>query len=263
MSEIPFSKHHSILLGVNVDHIATLRQARGVSYPDPAQAADIARKAGADGVTIHLREDRRHIQDADVLKIRSDVALPMNFEIAATDEMRKLALKIKPAEVCLVPEKRTEVTTEGGLNVVGLEAHLKDYIQPLKQAGIKVAFFIDPDSSHIEASARIGADIIEIHTGDYANSDGAKAEAELKRISAAATKAAKLGLQVNAGHGLHYQNVQAIAAIPEIECLNIGHAIVSRAALTGMHEAVFAMKQIMIASRLKSEQGEETQEATS
>ena len=254
MPDSSFKQHHPIFLGVNVDHIATIRQARGVSYPDPAQAADIARKAGADGVTVHLREDRRHIQDHDVFNIKANVPLPMNFEIAATQEMLDIALKVQPAEVCLVPEKRTEVTTEGGLNVVGMQSELTQFITQLKSAEIKVALFIDPVADQIKASHHVGADIVEIHTGEYANANESDAVSELARIESAAKLAVSLGLQANAGHGLHYQNVQAIAAITEIECLNIGHAIVARAALTGMHDAVFAMKQIMIKSRLEAEQ---------
>ena len=247
------SQHHSIKLGVNVDHIATLRQARGTSYPDPMQAADIARKAGADGVTVHLREDRRHIQDHDVYSIRSNVPLPMNLEMAATAEMLKIAKLVKPYECCLVPEKREELTTEGGLNILDQQASLQDYIAALQEDGILVSLFIDPDPTQIEASKAVGADIIELHTGCYADCPDDQRSAELERIQIAAKFAEKIGLQVNAGHGLHYQNVDDIAKITELTCLNIGHSIVARAAITGFHDAVFTMKQLMIKARLQAE----------
>jgi len=245
--------HHVIQLGVNVDHIATLRQARGTSYPDPLQAADIARQAGADGVTVHLREDRRHIQDFDVYAIRKDVNLPMNFEMAVTKEMLKIAKEVKPRECCLVPEKREELTTEGGLNVVDQISNLRSFVSELQEQEILVSLFIDPDSSQIEASKEVGADIVELHTGTYADCPTDKRSDELSRVSQGATLAHSLGLQVNAGHGLHYRNVVPIAEIPELVCLNIGHSIVARASLTGFYEAVFAMKQIMIGARLDSE----------
>ena len=248
------SEHHILQLGVNVDHIATLRQARGTVYPDPMQAADIARKAGADGVTVHLREDRRHIQDHDVYNIKENVPLPMNLEMATTDEMLKIAGIVKPAEACLVPEKRQELTTEGGLDVTGQIPKLQDYVAQLQEQGIKVSLFIDADDEQIEASKEVNADIVELHTGVYADCDEIKRPAELERIIKGVTRAHSLGLQVNAGHGLHYQNVHAIAAIPEIVCLNIGHSIVARASMTGFHEAVFAMKQLMISARLDAEQ---------
>ncbi len=245
--------HHTIELGVNVDHIATLRQARGVSYPDPTQAADIARQAGADGVTVHLREDRRHIQDYDVDNIRDNVALPMNLEMAATAQMLEIAKRVGPHECCLVPEKREELTTEGGLNIIDQIAHLRDYIAELKAKGIRVSLFIDPDQAQIDASKKVGADIVELHTGTYAEAQGQALRAELDRIKIGARHAHRLGLQVNAGHGLHYQNVAPIAAIPELVCLNIGHSIVARAAMTGFYEAVHTMKQQMNGARLESE----------
>lgn len=247
------TQHHTIQLGVNVDHIATLRQARGTSYPDPMQAADIARKAGADGITVHLREDRRHIQDHDVFSIRSHVALPLNFEMAATQEMLKIALLVKPAEVCLVPEKRNELTTEGGLDVVSQRSSLKPYIEALRDSGAKISLFVDAQADQLEASKEVGADIVELHTGQYADCPEVERDSELQRIVDGAKLAHSIGLQVNAGHGLHYQNVQAVAAIEEIVCLNIGHSIISRASLTGLHEAVFAMKQLMINARLEAE----------
>ncbi len=247
------TQHHSIELGVNVDHIATLRQARGVAYPDPMHAADIARRAGADGVTVHLREDRRHIQDYDVFNIRENVALPMNLEMAATQEMLSIAKQVQPAECCLVPEKRQELTTEGGLDIVGQKPELQEFIASLKEEGTKVSLFIDPDTKQIDASRAVGADIIELHTGTYADCAETDRALELQRIRKAAQYAHRLGMQVNAGHGLHYQNVVPIAAIPELVCLNIGHSIVARAALTGFYEAVFAMKQLMNGARLESE----------
>jgi pyridoxine 5-phosphate synthase len=245
--------HHIIKLGVNVDHIATLRQARGTTYPDPMQAADIARKAGADSITVHLREDRRHIQDHDVFSIRGGVALPLNLEMAATSEMLKIAALVRPEEVCLVPEKREELTTEGGLEIVAQKERLKDFIAELKSNGALVSLFIDADTEQIEASKEVGADIIELHTGTYADCAEEERADELDKILRGAKFGASLGLQVNAGHGLHYQNVQEVAAIGEIVCLNIGHAIVARASMTGFQEAVFSMKQLMISARLKAE----------
>ena len=248
------SDHKTIQLGVNVDHIATLRQARGVNYPDPMTAAEIARKAGADGITVHLREDRRHIQDHDVYSIKGNVALPMNLEMAATREMLNIAKTVKPYECMLVPEKRAELTTEGGLDIVGQVDSLTDYVKQLQAEGIKSSLFIDPESAQIEASKAVGADIVELHTGRYADVAKVEQAQELRRLQAGAKLAHSLGMQVNAGHGLHYQNVDAIAAIPEIVCLNIGHAIVSRASMTGMYEAVFNMKNLMIEARLAAEE---------
>lgn len=247
------SEHKTIQLGVNVDHIATLRQARGTTYPDPMQAADIARKAGADGITVHLREDRRHIQEHDVHSIKGNVALPLNFEMAATTEMVAIAKIVLPHECCLVPEKREELTTEGGLNVADQIPQLKEICTDLQASGILVSLFIDAEASQIEASREIGADIVELHTGQYAGCDEIQMNKEFARIAAGSRLAHQLGLQVNAGHGLHYQNTQAVAAIPEIVCLNIGHAIVARAALTGFYEAVFSMKQLMNEARLDGE----------
>lgn len=247
------SQHNPIHLGVNVDHIATLREARGTSYPDPLQAADVARKAGADGVTVHLREDRRHIQDHDVTRIRQQVALPMNLEMAATAEMLEIAKQVRPHECCLVPEKREELTTEGGLEVVQQSDFLASYIRQLQAEEILVSLFVDPDEAQLRACAELGVDIVELHTGAYADCDKQQRDTELERIKSAAKLAHSLGLQVNAGHGLHYQNVQKIAAILELNCLNIGHSIVARAAITGFHDAVFTIKQMMIAARLDAE----------
>lgn len=218
------------------------------------QAADIARKAGADGITVHLREDRRHIQDFDVFNIKENIALPLNFEMAATPEMLKIACQLKPDEVCLVPEKRQELTTEGGLEIAGQTAHLRDYIVQLKESGALVSLFVDAVPAQIEASKIVGADIVELHTGLYAEAADDLQVHELEKLKVAAHMAHSIGLQVNAGHGLHYQNVQAIAAIEQVVCLNIGHAIVARASMTGFHEAVFAMKQLMIGARLRAEE---------
>jgi len=238
-----------IHLGVNIDHVATLRQARGTSYPDPLYAALIAEQSGADSITLHLREDRRHIQDRDVHVFRSALQTRMNLEMAATPEMIKLAMAIKPQDVCLVPEKRNELTTEGGLDVIGQRASLSDACKQLKEAGVRVSLFIDPDRKQIEAAVQVGAPVIELHTGAYAEHSGAAQTRELVRIVDGAQHAASLGLVVNAGHGLHYHNVQAIAAIPEIVELNIGHSIVARAVFDGFADAVREMKSLMIAAR--------------
>ena len=246
--------HNTIQVGVNVDHIATLRQARGTSYPDPMQAADIARKAGADGITVHLREDRRHIQDHDVFSIKGNVALPLNLEMAAISEMLKIAGTVRPHECCLVPEKREELTTEGGLDIAAQIPYLSDYIRELQAQDIRVSLFIDAQQRQIEASREVGADIVELHTGTYADCADADRPGQLARLAEGVELAHSLGMQVNAGHGLHYQNVDAVAAIRDIVCLNIGHAIVARASMTGLHEAVFTMKQLMIKARLLAEQ---------
>ena len=238
---------------MNVDHIATLRQARGTNYPDPTQAADIARQAGADGVTLHLREDRRHIQDQDVYNVKETVALPLNLEMAAIPQMLAIATQLKPFECCLVPEKREELTTEGGLDIVGQISHLSDFVAELHQHDIRVSLFIDAEPAQIEASKQVAADIVELHTGTYADCAEQQRPAELARLVEGSRLAHQLGLQVNAGHGLHYQNVGPVAAIAEVICLNIGHSIVARASMTGFHEAVFAMKQLMIDARLTSE----------
>lgn len=241
-----------LLLGVNVDHVATLRQVRGVPYPSPLRAAEIVEQAGGDGITIHLREDRRHIQDADVEIIKQRSRLPLNLEMAATSEMQSIALRIKPAECCLVPEKREELTTEGGLDVSKQVAFLSDYCRQLSEAGINVSLFIDPDPEQIDCASEIGAAIIELHTGAYADAHQPEAaEQELRRLAAGVERGKKNGLHVNAGHGLHYDNVQPVAAIPDILCLNIGHAIVAEALMSGMFQAVVRMKQLMAVARRK------------
>ncbi|HEY5755522.1 MAG TPA: pyridoxine 5'-phosphate synthase [Steroidobacter sp.] len=236
-------------LGVNVDHVATLRQARGTTYPDPLFAALIAEQAGADSITIHLREDRRHIQDRDVRMCKDALQTRLNLEMAATEEMVRIALEVRPPDVCLVPEKRTEVTTEGGLDVIGQQDSLKNICARLKEAGIRVSLFIDPEPSQLDAAVRTGAPVVELHTGAYAEAIGEHQARELKRIEVAARHAAKLGLTVHAGHGLHYHNVQPIAAIAEIVELNIGHAIVAHAVIHGLAPAVSEMKRLMLQAR--------------
>ncbi len=240
----------TIRLGVNIDHVATLRQVRGVSYPDPVQAAFKAIRGGADGITLHLREDRRHIQDADVFTFKETLNVPMNLEMAATEEMIAIAESVQPAYVCLVPEQRHELTTEGGLDVASQIPLMHDVCARLADAGVIVSLFIDPDKSQIEAAKEAGATTIELHTGAYAAAHNMPhCKAELKRIIEAAEYADNLGLIVNAGHGLHIENVQAIAAIPVINELNIGHSIVARALFIGLQRAVEEMKALMMAAR--------------
>ena len=239
----------SIYLGVNIDHIATLRQARTTRYPSPVEAALAAETAGADSITLHLREDRRHIQDADVAILRQTLKTKMNLEMAVTEEMLGIALETRPADVCLVPEKREELTTEGGLDVAGQRAKMRDACARLADAGIRVSLFIDADFAQLDAAHAAGAPVVEIHTGHYADatSDAARA-AELERIRRAVAYGRSLGLTVNAGHGLTYQNVQPIAALPGIHELNIGHAIVAQALFVGWKEAVAEMKRLMVAA---------------
>lgn len=243
-----------IYLGVNIDHIATLRNARGTQYPDPVQAAFVAEQAGADGITVHLREDRRHITDRDVEILRQTIQTRMNLEMAVTEEMIGIACRIKPHFVCLVPEKRTEVTTEGGLDVAGQLDKVTDAVTRLAAVGAQVSLFIDADPIQIDAAAASGAPFIEIHTGRYADATtDAERNAEFKRIAAGASYAAGKGLKVNAGHGLHYHNVKAIAAIPELYELNIGHAIIGRAAFDGLAKAVSDMRLLMQEARQGSD----------
>ncbi|MDK1705669.1 pyridoxine 5'-phosphate synthase [Serratia rubidaea] len=239
-----------LLLGVNIDHIATLRNARGTQYPDPVQAAFTAEQAGADGITVHLREDRRHITDRDVRILRQTIQTRMNLEMAVTDEMLAIACELQPQFCCLVPEKREEVTTEGGLDVAGQLDKMTLAVERLAQAGIQVSLFIDPDHRQIDAAVAVGAPYIEIHTGAYAEAQGELAvEAELLRIAQAARYAAGKGLKVNAGHGLTYHNVQPIAALPEMHELNIGHAIIGQAVMSGLASAVAEMKLLMREAR--------------
>ncbi|MEA2831774.1 MAG: pyridoxine 5-phosphate synthase [Bradyrhizobium sp.] len=238
-----------IALGVNIDHVATLRQARRGRYPDPLYAALMAEEAGADSITLHLREDRRHIQDRDVVAMREALQTRMNLEMAVTEEMIRIAQKILPQDCCLVPESRQEVTTEGGLNVAERGSRIGEAVQALGASGVRVSLFIDPDPVQIEAAQRAGAPVIELHTGTYADSTGAARAREFERICAAAKFAARLGFVVNAGHGLNYHNVEPIAAIPEIVELNIGHAIVARSVVDGLAKAVRDMKELMRAAR--------------
>ncbi|MCG7756728.1 MAG: pyridoxine 5'-phosphate synthase [Nitrosomonas sp.] len=239
-----------IELGVNIDHVATLRQARGTNYPDPIEAALIAESAGADAITLHLREDRRHIQDRDVEILRDRLTTRMNLESAVTDEMIGIALRIKPHDICLVPERREELTTEGGLDVIKHFEQVQRVCRRLAEAGIRVSLFINADPLQIDAAARAGAPVIEIHTGSFADAHTPQAQAEqFAAIQKAVALGIDLGLKVNAGHGLHYGNVQTIAAIPDISELNIGHAIVARAIFTGFKQAVQEMKQLMLEAR--------------
>ncbi|KKC98236.1 MULTISPECIES: pyridoxine 5'-phosphate synthase [Photobacterium] len=240
----------NILLGVNIDHVATLRNARGTRYPDPVHAAEVAERAGADGITIHLREDRRHITDRDVRILRDTIQTRMNLEMAVTDEMVQIALDTQPEFVCLVPEKREELTTEGGLDVVGQLDKVKAATEKLSAAGILVSLFIDADRAQIDAAVACGAPYIELHTGHYADATSeTEQQAELKKIAAAASYAHDQGIKVNAGHGLTYHNVKPIAALPEIYELNIGHAIIGRAVFDGLHKAVADMKAVMLEAR--------------
>ncbi len=242
-----------ILLGVNIDHVATLRQVRGTSYPEPVQAALLAEQGGADGITAHLREDRRHIQDRDIKYLRQMIHSRLNLEMAVISEMITLACEIRPDACCLVPEKREELTTEGGLDVAGQLDRVAQACQALGEAGVEVSLFIDPDEVQIEAAAKTGAPVIELHTGSYAEASTPEArQQELAKIQQAAKFADGLGLQVNAGHGLHYHNVEAIARIPEIVELNIGHSIIARALFTGLQEAVREMKQLVKTARLEA-----------
>jgi pyridoxine 5-phosphate synthase len=242
-----------IKLGVNIDHVATLRQARGTRYPDPVQAALEAEQAGADAITLHLREDRRHIQEQDVEMLRRLVQTRMNLEMAVADDIVAFACRIRPHEACLVPERRQELTTEGGLDVVGGLKKITDVCARLADAGVRVSLFVDAEPDQIEAAARTGAPVIEIHTGRYAETEsGAAGRQELVRIEQAVLQGLGLKLQVNAGHGLNYHNVQAIAAIPGISELNIGHAVIARAVFTGLPEAVREMKRLMNEAAVKN-----------
>ncbi len=240
---------HPIRLGVNIDHVATLRQVRGVSYPDPLYAALVAEQSGADSITLHLREDRRHIQDHDVRRLRAALQTRMNLEMAATDAMVAIARDVRPQDVCLVPEKRAELTTEGGLDVAGQLARLREVCAALRETGSRVSLFIDPEPAQLEASLAAGAPVVELHTGAYAEATGEHQAKELMRLVEAARFGAQIGLTVHAGHGLHYHNVQPVAAIPEIVELNIGHAIVARAVFDGLARAVGDMRSLMVEAR--------------
>jgi pyridoxine 5-phosphate synthase len=239
-----------ILLGVNIDHIATLRQARLTRYPDPIQAALIAGQSGADSITVHLREDRRHIQDRDVIILKDVTETPLNLEMAVTQEMLALALRIKPDYCCLVPERREELTTEGGLDVAGHPAQVGDACARLSAAGIRVSLFIDPELRQIEAAHQAGAGVVELHTGCYADAEHEEhRQSELKRLIDGVRICENLDIRVHAGHGLNYHNVQAIASIPQIHELNIGHGIIARAVFTGLEIAVREMKQLLKEAR--------------
>ena len=243
------TEDNPIFLGVNIDHVATLRQARGTTYPRPAEAAYVAEHAGADSITVHLREDRRHIQDHDLDEINEVLSTHMNLEMAVTDEMVAIAMRIQPTDVCLVPEKRAELTTEGGLDVAGQIGKVSAACKALGEAGIRVSLFIDPERAQLDAAIAAGAPVVELHTGRYADTDGDEQAQELERIVDAARYGHGLGLIVNAGHGLHYQNVKPIARIAEIVELNIGHAIVGRAVFDGLGPAVTEMKRLMLEAR--------------
>lgn len=237
---------NEILLGVNIDHVATLRQARGTRYPEPIQAALVAEQAGADAITLHLREDRRHIQDRDVEMLSDILQTRMNLEMAATAEMAAIAARFRPHDCCLVPEKREELTTEGGLDVAGNLDYMKDYCSELKDAGIRVSLFIDADDKQLDAAKEVGAPVVEVHTGHYADAHNDKGRhRELERIIQAVDYGKQLGLQVNAGHGLDYHNVKSIVGIDGITELNIGHAIICRAVITGLDQAVREMKALL------------------
>ena len=240
---------HALELGINIDHVATLRNARGTVYPDPLRAARLAEEAGADLITLHLREDRRHIKDADLLALRPLIKTRMNLECAVTPEMIDIACKVKPHDVCLVPEKREEVTTEGGLDVLGHYDAVKAATAQLKNAGIRVSLFIDPEEKQILAAKEVGATVVELHTGRYADLSGQEQVAELGRIQKAAQFGKSIGLRVNAGHGLHEGNVMPMAAITELSELNIGHAIVAEALFKGWQKAITDMKALMVQGR--------------
>jgi pyridoxine 5-phosphate synthase len=232
-------------LGVNIDHVATLRNARGGRHPDPLGAARLAAKAGADGITAHLREDRRHIRDDDIARLRREIDLPLNLEMAATEEMRKIALSHKPHAVCLVPEKRNEVTTEGGLDALAGAAQLAPYVRPLLDGGIRVALFIDPEKRQLDAAGKLGVPVVELHTGAYCEAEGAARDRELARLIAAAAHAEALGLECHAGHGLSYETVGPVAGIPTVVELNIGHFLIGEAIFTGLDSAIGRMRAAM------------------
>ena len=238
-----------IRLGVNVDHVATVRQARMIDIPDPVEAALLAERSGAEVITVHLREDRRHIQDGDVAQLRQRLRATLNLEMAGTPEMTQTALTLKPDDICLVPERREELTTEGGLDVVTHGKPLREVVSRLREAGIRVSLFVDPDPKQLEASRELGADGVELHTGTYCNAEGPRLERELEAVRRAAASAARLGLEVHGGHGLNAGNVAPIAAIEEIVELNIGHSIVARAIMVGMARAVEEMKALITAAR--------------
>ncbi|WP_439813867.1 pyridoxine 5'-phosphate synthase [Zavarzinia sp. CC-PAN008] len=239
----------SLRLGVNIDHVATIRNARGGLHPDPLRAARAARDAGADGITAHLREDRRHISDLDISRLATEIDLPLNLEMAATEEMLAIALRHKPNACCIVPEKREEVTTEGGLDVAAHHRVLAPFIQRLKAAGIRVSLFVDPETVQLAVARALGADIVELHTGAYCEAQGAGRQVELDRLIAAAVEAERLGLECHAGHGLSFETVAPVAAIPQVMELNIGHFLVGEAIFSGLDRAIRRMRQLMNEAR--------------
>jgi pyridoxine 5-phosphate synthase len=239
------SASHPLRLGVNIDHVATIRNARGGDHPEPVRAALVAAEAGADGITAHLREDRRHIRDDDLIRLMDKLTIPLNLEMAATDEMLAIALRHKPHAACIVPENRAERTTEGGLNAAGMFNKLADFVGQLKEANIRVSLFIEPDPRQIEAAIRLGAPVVEFHTGQYAEVSGAARETELRRIADAAALAAKNGIEPHAGHGLTFDNVIPIAAIPQLVELNIGHFLIGEAIFGGLGDSIRQMRGLM------------------
>jgi len=241
-----------VRLGVNIDHVATIRNARGGAHPDPVKAAVLAAEAGADGITAHLREDRRHIGDKDIARLRAEIALPLNLEMAATQEMLDIALRHKPHAACIVPERREERTTEGGLDAAGGRAHLRPIVRALTEAGVRVSLFIAPEPAQLDAAAELGAPVVELHTGAYCEawrSDRITAAAELRRLARAAEHGASLGLEIHAGHGISYDTVQPIARLPQMVELNIGHFLIGEAIFVGLAEAIGAMRRLMDAAR--------------
>lgn len=240
---------HRLRLGVNIDHVATIRNARGGEHPDPVRAAEIVAACGGDGITVHLREDRRHIRDEDLARVQDATGLPLNLEMAATDEMLAIALQHKPHAACIVPERREERTTEGGLDAAGQHNRLVPIVSRLRDAGIRVSLFIGPDERQIEAAMKLGAPVVELHTGDYAHAEGEARAVELKKLADMAVLAAKNGIEPHAGHGLTYENVQPIAAIPQIAELNIGHYLIGEAVFVGLEASVRRMRELMDAAR--------------
>jgi pyridoxine 5-phosphate synthase len=238
-------------LGVNIDHVATIRNARGIQHPDPVRAAHLAAKSGADGITAHLREDRRHISDEDIQRLTNEIDLPLNLEIAATDEMLAIALRHKPHAVCIVPEKREELTTEGGLDVIGGHNQIKHVVEQLNANGSRVSLFIDPDIAQLDAALSIGAPVVELHTGKYCEVQGAERDAELDRLARAAAHGAKIGLECHAGHGLAYDTVEAVAEIPSLAELNIGHFLIGEAIFVGLENAIRRMRDHMDRARAR------------
>ena len=243
------SAESKLRLGVNVDHVATVRNARGTPTPDPVRAAQLAARAGADGITAHLREDRRHIVDDDIKRLMDDIDIPLNFEMAATEEMLAIALRHRPHAACIVPEKREERTTEGGLDAVGQHNHLKPMVARLSDAGIRVSLFIEADLRQLEAAVSLGAPVVELHTGRYCEIEGAERQSELLRLQKAAAQCAKLGLECHAGHGLNYETVGPIAAIANVRELNIGHFLIGESIFVGLEQAIREMRRLMDAAR--------------